>query len=194
MKRVERMIAANKHTLFSAGWPEVGWLFGLDAPELGPSGEIIPRAPADSITTRNQAGELRGRARMVAAFEQENAGREAAEIRERKMLTETASSAKLAPVKSQLDNLLSRFNRLIKEPGNKTELADYLGASLASVSRWVSGKREPGGQTQLKMLHWVERHERQQKQSPGSVPPPPGRKTQVRKSDHEKQTQVRKME
>jgi transcriptional regulator with XRE-family HTH domain len=75
---------------------------------------------------------------------------------QRKMLTEAESSVKLPPVKSQLKNLLADLNRLTKESGKKTELADFLGAPLASVSRWLSGEREPGGETTLKMLRWVQ--------------------------------------
>jgi transcriptional regulator with XRE-family HTH domain len=79
---------------------------------------------------------------------------------QRKMLTKTESSEILPPVKSQLKNLLADLNRLTKESGKKTELADYLGAPLASVSRWLSGEREPGGETTLKMLRWVQQQER----------------------------------
>jgi transcriptional regulator with XRE-family HTH domain len=75
---------------------------------------------------------------------------------ERKLLTEPETSEMLPPVKSQLKNLLADLNRLTKESGKKTELADYLGAPLASVSRWLSGEREPGGETTLKMLRWVQ--------------------------------------
>jgi len=77
------------------------------------------------------------------------------------LLTEPLSTAKLAPVKSQLDNLLAGLDRLVKEPGSKTALAGFLGAPLASVSRWLSGKREPGREITLKMLRWVEQQERQ---------------------------------
>jgi transcriptional regulator with XRE-family HTH domain len=79
---------------------------------------------------------------------------------ENNMLTNTESDAKLPPVKSQLENLLADLNHLTKESGKKTELADFLGAPLASVSRWLSGEREPGGETTLKMLRWVEQQER----------------------------------
>jgi transcriptional regulator with XRE-family HTH domain len=110
---------------------------------------------------------------------------------ENKVLTEAATRAKLAPVKSQLDDLLAALNRLTKESGKKTELADFLGAPLASVSRWLSGEREPGGETTLKMLHWVQEQERQQN-TLGSATNTTKGKTQVRKSKYEKQTQVRK--
>jgi transcriptional regulator with XRE-family HTH domain len=79
---------------------------------------------------------------------------------ETKPLTDVAASGKLPPVKSQLKNLLADLNRLTKESGKKTELADFLGAPLTSVSRWLSGEREPGGETTLKMLRWVQQQER----------------------------------
>jgi hypothetical protein len=111
---------------------------------------------------------------------------------ENKMLTEAATRAKLPPVKSQLESLLAKFDRLIKQPGKKTELADFLGAPLASVSRWLSGKREPGRNIALEMLRWVELQERQQKRSPGGVSPPPGRKTQSQESNEKKPQSGRK--
>ena len=86
---------------------------------------------------------------------------EARENKSTSLLTEPLSAAKLVPVKSQLDNLLAGLDRLVKEPGSKTALADFLGAPLASVSRWLSGKREPGREITLKMLRWVEQQERQ---------------------------------
>jgi DNA-binding transcriptional regulator YiaG len=77
-------------------------------------------------------------------------------------LTEAATSRKLAgDVKKQLPSLLERLNRATRETGKMSALADYLKAPLASVSRWLSGKREPGGETALQMLHWVEQQERQ---------------------------------
>ena len=94
------------------------------------------------------------------------------------MLTHTAILGTLAPVKSQLDNLLDSFDDLIKRPGSKTDLANFLAVPLASVSRWLSGKREPGRTVTLKMLRWVEKQQRQQKQSAGSVEAPPAPKTQ----------------
>lgn len=78
---------------------------------------------------------------------------------ERKVLTETESPATLPSVKSQLDNLLAILNHLTEETGKKTALADFLGAPLASVSRWLSGEREPGGETTLRMLQWVRQQE-----------------------------------
>jgi len=74
----------------------------------------------------------------------------------------SSSSAKLsADVKKQLPSLLERLNRATKETGKMSALADHLKVPLASVSRWLSGKREPGGETTLQMLKWVEAQERQ---------------------------------
>jgi transcriptional regulator with XRE-family HTH domain len=106
-------------------------------------------------------------------------------------LTEAETHAKLPAVKLQLKSLLADLNRVTKEPGMKTKLADFLGAPLASVSRWLSGEREPGGETTLKMLHWVQEQGRQPN-APGSATNIAKGKTQVRKSVYEKQTQVRK--
>jgi hypothetical protein len=110
---------------------------------------------------------------------------------QKNLLTTVAASGKLGPVKSQLDNLLADVNRLTKEPGMKTKLADFLGAPLTSVSRWLSGEREPGGETTLRLLQWVGQQEGKQ-ESPGGAQTPPEPKTQVRKSVYEKQTRVRK--
>jgi DNA-binding XRE family transcriptional regulator len=114
-----------------------------------------------------------------------SAAPEACKNKSTSLLTEPASYAKLVPVKSQLDNLLAGLDRLVKEPGSKTALADFLGAPLASVSRWLSGKREPGREITLKMLRWVEQQERQQN-TPGSATNTTKGKTQLSKSSYEK--------
>jgi transcriptional regulator with XRE-family HTH domain len=100
---------------------------------------------------------------------------------ENKLLTETESAAKFPPVKLQLKNLRTELNRLTEESGKKTELAGFLGAPLASVSRWLSGEREPGGETTLKMLRWVQEQE-SQPNAPGSVTSTAKGKTQLRSS------------
>jgi transcriptional regulator with XRE-family HTH domain len=100
-------------------------------------------------------------------------------------LPEVAASGKLAPVKSQLKNLLADLNRLTTEAGMKTKLADFLGAPLTSVSRWLSGEREPGGETTLKMLRWVQEQE-SQPNAPGSAINTAKGKATRRKVVHEK--------
>jgi len=79
----------------------------------------------------------------------------------KKDLPHPATFDKKSEVKPQLPNLLERLNRATRESGKMSALADYLKVPLASVSRWLSGKREPGGEIALKLLQWVEQQERQ---------------------------------
>ena len=53
-----------------------------------------------------------------------------------------------------------RLKKALAERGRKTALAKLLGVPLASVSQWLSGEREPGGEYTLKLLRWVEQQER----------------------------------
>lgn len=64
-------------------------------------------------------------------------------------------------VKERLPELLARLKRATQKRGKKAELARYLGVALPKVSRWLSGKPEPGGETTLRLLSWVEQQERQ---------------------------------
>lgn len=82
------------------------------------------------------------------------------ENNDKKDLTQSASVVKYAPVKATFPSFLARLNRATEETGKKSQLAEYLGAPAASVSRWLSGQREPGGEITLKMLRWVELQER----------------------------------
>jgi len=79
----------------------------------------------------------------------------------KRQLTDSATSDLLAEVKAQLPTLLERLKRATSKSGKMSALADYLKVPLASVSRWLSGKREPSGEITLKMLRWVEQQERQ---------------------------------
>ena len=107
------------------------------------------------------------------------------EPREKRVLTQASTCGIVPPVKAQLDNLLAKLNRLTQEPGKKTELAEFLGAPLASVSRWLSGKRDPGGETTLKMLRWVQEQESQQNALGSAINTTKGKATR-RKVVHEK--------
>jgi transcriptional regulator with XRE-family HTH domain len=73
-----------------------------------------------------------------------------------------SESAKLYPVKALLPGLLERLKEATKERGKKTALAKFLGVPLSNVSQYLAGDREPGGETTLKMLYWVEHPECQQ--------------------------------
>lgn len=72
-------------------------------------------------------------------------------------LTHTATAVTSVDVKAQLPILLEDLRQATAAPGKKTELAKFLGAPLASVSRWLAGEREPGGETVLKMQAWLKR-------------------------------------
>jgi len=109
---------------------------------------------------------------------------------EKKLLPEVTASDNVLPVKQTMANLLERLNTATSQRGTKSKLAKAMGVPLANVSQWLSGVREPGGETTLRLLEWVRAEEAEQK-SPDSATTPAGQKTQVRKSGYEKQTQVR---
>ncbi len=81
-------------------------------------------------------------------------------------LTHPATSDKGLHVKPRLPSLLERLNRATQETGKMSALANFLTRAtggkvpLASVSRWLSGKREPGGEITLLLQKWVEEQER----------------------------------
>jgi transcriptional regulator with XRE-family HTH domain len=71
-------------------------------------------------------------------------------------------TANMSGVKHSLQSLIERLKKVTKARGKKTALAKVLGVPLVNVSQWLSGVREPGGATTLKLLNWVEQQERQQ--------------------------------
>jgi transcriptional regulator with XRE-family HTH domain len=87
---------------------------------------------------------------------------------EKRLLTNVSEYVKYYGVKREMANLLARLHSASKERGMKSALAAYLKVPLASVSQWLSGDREPGGETTLRLLHWVEQQERQPN-TPGSA-------------------------
>jgi transcriptional regulator with XRE-family HTH domain len=104
----------------------------------------------------------------------------------KKDLQYVSDLVKYKGVNSLLADLLVRLKRATAERGMKTELAHFLKVPLVSVSRWLSGEREPGGETTLRMLAWVAAFEGQRKQGPGLAAARPEPKTQSGKSTHEK--------
>lgn len=64
-------------------------------------------------------------------------------------------------VKAKLPALIKRLNEATKDRGTKTALAKFIGVSLPKISQWLSGEHEPGGETTLRLLQWVEQQERQ---------------------------------
>jgi transcriptional regulator with XRE-family HTH domain len=69
-------------------------------------------------------------------------------------------------VKAQWPLLKKRLKAATAVAGSKTQLAEFVGVKLASVSQWLSdseSQREPGAETTLRLLQWVEQQERQGK-------------------------------
>ncbi|MGO9203124.1 MAG: helix-turn-helix domain-containing protein [Limisphaerales bacterium] len=81
-------------------------------------------------------------------------------IHPKKALQTFTPWSKTSNVKSELAMLMDRLKRATKAIGRKGELARYLRVPQSRVSEWLSGRKEPGGQTTLKLLRWVERQER----------------------------------
>jgi DNA-binding transcriptional regulator YiaG len=75
-------------------------------------------------------------------------------------LTIKADSLTNDLVKPVLPKLIERLKRATEARGSKSELAAWLGVHRQSVTDWLSGKQEPGGETTLRMLQWVEQRER----------------------------------
>lgn len=82
---------------------------------------------------------------------------------EKSDLTEKESIGNIASVKRSWENLLADLHRATNAAGKMSELRDFLTMEtgrkvpLASVSRWLADKREPGARITMLMLKWVER-------------------------------------
>ena len=83
------------------------------------------------------------------------------EIEPQKPIDNVSESVNIKAVKPQLPILLEKLKNATKQRGQKSALAKFLGVPLARVSQWLSGDRQPGGETTLRMLQWVEAQERQ---------------------------------
>ena len=69
-------------------------------------------------------------------------------------------------MKAQWPLLKKRLQKAAQPVGTKSKLAEFLGVKIASVSQWLSdsdSQREPGAETTLQLLKWVELQERQAK-------------------------------
>ena len=80
---------------------------------------------------------------------------------EKSLLTDAETGSKVGGVKIELPGLLARLKKATAQKGKKSELAKYLqrvtkeNVPLASVSRWLSGEREPGGEIALQLDAWA---------------------------------------
>lgn len=104
----------------------------------------------------------------------------------KQVLTVSSDSVTYAPMKSELEELLSVARRLTKLRGMKTKLAKALHVPLPRVSDWLAGNYLPSGQRALELREWVRAQEGQQKKSPESASTLSGRKTQSKASNEKK--------
>jgi len=77
-----------------------------------------------------------------------------------KPLTRVSESGNMSPVKSEMALLRARLAGATQGRGKKAELARLMRVTPATISQWLSGSREPGGEATLRLLHWVEQEER----------------------------------
>jgi transcriptional regulator with XRE-family HTH domain len=78
----------------------------------------------------------------------------------KKVLPNVTDYGNTSEVKSHIARLRDRLNKATAARGMKAELARAMGVHLVNVSQWLSGEREPAGETTLRLLNWVELQER----------------------------------
>jgi transcriptional regulator with XRE-family HTH domain len=138
--RIDREVfQQHGERLFSEAMPQYLWMLNEDSQAQVETREALDRW--DKARTANSAP-------IMLEIKVEN-----------NMLTHSATSLKEKPVRDQLPGLLERLRKVAERRGAMSALAKTLGVPLASVSRWLSGEREPGGEITLKLLHWVEEQE-----------------------------------
>jgi hypothetical protein len=86
---------------------------------------------------------------------------------------------------------MQRVKRATVPLGKKTELSRLLKVPLSQVSGWLSGVRNPSGETTLQLLEWVAAEEAKQK-SPGTASTAPERQTRGKASREKKPTSGRR--
>jgi transcriptional regulator with XRE-family HTH domain len=83
----------------------------------------------------------------------------------------------------KLDKLLKRVRAHLKQRGSLQRLADHLGVIRPTLSDWLRGRNEPGGEVTLKLQEWVKRRTPKTKKKTASVlVTPPRRLTRNSKS------------
>jgi len=82
--------------------------------------------------------------------------------REEKGLTPVTDSGNSPAVLNEIKKLRARLNRVCEPRGSgkQKELAAFLGVSMPRISEWLAGRREPSGETALRMFAWVEDQEK----------------------------------
>jgi transcriptional regulator with XRE-family HTH domain len=95
---------------------------------------------------------------------------EALENKSTSLLTESSINRRTGDVKIRtFDELLTALRAKTCQRGGMARLAEALNVQQARVSEWLSGKTMPGGQTTLRLLHWIEQQERKQTTLGGSI-------------------------
>lgn len=88
----------------------------------------------------------------------------------------------------KLDKLLRRVRAAVKQRGARAQLAAELEVIPPTLSNWLNGRYEPGGEATLQLQKWViEAEAKQQNKEPGRALTRPGRMTRRSKiTSHEK--------
>jgi transcriptional regulator with XRE-family HTH domain len=76
------------------------------------------------------------------------------------MLTSKAEKLSSADMQPAMPKLLERLRRATEERGRKVKLAAWMRVHPQCITDWLSGRKEPGGETTLRLLHWVQQQER----------------------------------
>lgn len=140
--------------------------------------EALPKDPPDAVRTRSEGimwSQLASRIHRQAAE-----ARMTTTLQQEKGLTLEAGQLTTSPVQPIMPTLLERLRQATATRGRKTELAGWLGVPRQSVNDWLTERKEPSGETTLRLLAWVTAEEAKQQQSPASGDTPAEPKAQVR--------------
>jgi transcriptional regulator with XRE-family HTH domain len=99
---------------------------------------------------------------------------------ERKLLRELVLKDMVSEVMT-LATLRHTLKSFTSGYGEKAKLARWLKVPGSSVSAWIAGTKEPGGETTLKLLTWIEKQKEKQQNAASVLPPaaPKIRKTHI---------------
>jgi transcriptional regulator with XRE-family HTH domain len=122
----------------------------------------------------------------AALVEMHEPAPQANENKSSSVLTALTPQCNSSTVQTEIAKMIQRLKKATEQRGQKASLARFMNVEPPRVSEWLSGGKEPSGDTTLRLLRWVEQQEAQQKQSPGSVSPPPRPTTQSKKSYEKK--------
>lgn len=131
---------------------------GAETPEISaPHLAWLRALVADSATP---IGPIHALGANATAFIAEPIAAPAAASPERNLkkgVDEDSESRDTAPMKTEMERLIDKVKKLTEPRGMKSGLAEHLGVSTSTISEWLAGHYEPGGQATLKLLQWVEK-------------------------------------